>query len=122
MVPLLSCYKVDMPYHIIKAGNGFLVQNKLTKKTYSSYPMTEKNAKAQLRVLETAEPTQSYALGGIITKDTTFNPRMATFKIPVDKIDNIPILAQEGELMIPKRLVPDVKSYLRRKNIKLPGM
>jgi hypothetical protein len=112
-----------MPYKLIQLNdNKYAVMNMINGKTYSSHGMSKKNAEAQLRILTTSEPTQSYALGGVITKDHTFNPRMATFKVPVDKIDNIPILAQEGELMIPKIHVEKVKQFLREKQIKLPGM
>lgn len=112
-----------MPYELVPLANGkYTVMNTLSGKTYSYHPMTKANAENQLRILMTNEPTPSYAYGGVIKKDSTFHPRMATFKIPVDKIDNIPILAQEGELMIPVKHVNKVKKFLRQKDIKLPGM
>jgi hypothetical protein len=112
-----------MPYKLLPLASGkYTVVNTNSGKTYSSHGMSKQNALAQLRILTTNEPTRTYAYGGVITKDHTFHPRMATFKIPVDRIDNIPILAQEGELMIPLNHVDKVKQFLREKRIKLPGM
>ena len=112
-----------MPYRLIELNGGkYSVLNTNSGKTYSSHGMSKKNALAQLRILTTSEPTRTYAYGGMITKDHTFHPRLANFKIPVDRIDNIPILAQEGELMIPKKHVGLVAQFLREKQIKLPGL
>jgi hypothetical protein len=75
----------------------------------------------RIRILKTNEPTPSYAHGGIIHADSHgIPPKMTTFRVPVDRIDNVPILAQEGELMIPKKFVPMVQQYLHSKNIILP--
>lgn len=40
-----------MPYHVIKSGNGYKVQNKDTGKTYSNKPMTKEKAEAQMRAM-----------------------------------------------------------------------
>jgi hypothetical protein len=112
-----------MPYRLVPLANGkYTVMNTTSGKTYSYHPMSKQNAENQLRILMTNEPTRSYAYGGMITKDSTYHPRFATFKVPVDRVDNIPILAQEGELMIPVKHVGKVKKFLREKDIKLPGM
>ena len=43
-----------MPYHIVKSSTGYYVENKDTGRRHSTDPMTLKNAKAQLRILESA--------------------------------------------------------------------
>lgn len=71
--------------------------------------------------MQVEEPTRSFLHGGMITADTHgIPPKMATFRVPTDRIDNIPILAQEGELMIPKKFVPMVQHFLHSKKIFLP--
>jgi hypothetical protein len=110
-----------MPYRLVHCPKGFFVENQMTGKRYSRYPMSEQMARNQLRILRTAEPTRSYVHGGIITSDTCGRPpNMTTFTVPTDGVDHVPILAQEGELMIPKRYVSTVQRFLHSKKIYLP--
>tara|TARA_R100000773_G_scaffold31701_2_gene27071 strand:+ start:7084 stop:7233 length:150 start_codon:yes stop_codon:yes gene_type:complete len=44
-----------MPYHIIKSGKGFKVENKETKQKYSKKPMTKTNAEKQKKLLTIIE-------------------------------------------------------------------
>ena len=44
-----------MPYHIIKSGKGFKVENKETKKKFSKKPMTKTNAEKQIKLLRIIE-------------------------------------------------------------------
>jgi hypothetical protein len=40
-----------MPFRILKLGDGYVVENTMTKRRHSHEPMTLENAKAQLRIL-----------------------------------------------------------------------
>lgn len=44
-----------MPYRIEKLGTGFVVVNKETGRRHSKKPITEKNAKSQMRLLTAIE-------------------------------------------------------------------
>jgi hypothetical protein len=44
-----------MPYHIIKSGKGYKVENKQTKKKYSKNPMTKTKADKQIKILRIIE-------------------------------------------------------------------
>lgn len=44
-----------MPYKILKRGKGYVVKNMKTGQEYSNNPISEQNAKAQLRLLQMLE-------------------------------------------------------------------
>ena len=44
-----------MPYHVIKEGRGYFVENKITHKKYSNHPLPKKRAEKQMKAIEISE-------------------------------------------------------------------
>jgi hypothetical protein len=44
-----------MPYHVIKEGRGYYVENKITHKKYSKHPLSKAVAEKQMKAIEISE-------------------------------------------------------------------
>jgi hypothetical protein len=66
--------------------------------------------------------TNPYVNGGLIeTLHIGRPPRFTTMKIKTAGVDQIPVLLQQGELIVPKKHVVEVVKFLRHKKINLPN-
>jgi len=46
---------IIMPYHVIKEGRGYYVENKITHKKYSKHPLSKAVAEKQMKAIEISE-------------------------------------------------------------------
>lgn len=115
-----------MPYEIVKstAGGkkGYRVRKEGTTTYFSSTALPLQTAKKQrtaIAISETRQPTIRMANGGLVPNVLGFPPVQGTRK---DYGDLVHTVLEPGEVVIPVEHVNKVTKFLKKENIKLPGM
>jgi hypothetical protein len=114
-----------MPYEIVKstAGGkkGYRVRKEGTNTYFSSTALPLQTAKKQRTAIAISESKRprKMANGGLVPNPLGFPPVQGRMK---DYGDVVHTVLEPGEVVIPVEHVNKVTKFLKKENIKLPGM